>query len=107
MRIPDQPTDVDRSAALAALIQALCAIAPTPADGTRDSYLARRAAAAGRGEAHTTELLALVGPAARELGTWDLVEELRKPPEALRQLETGRREGLEAVVAELVARTAA
>jgi glutamate---cysteine ligase / carboxylate-amine ligase len=107
VRIPDQPTDVDRSAALAALIQALCAVAPAPADGARDSYLARRAAAAGRGEGRTTKLLALVEPAARELGTWDLVEELRKPPEALRQLETGRREGLEAVVAELAARTAA
>jgi glutamate---cysteine ligase / carboxylate-amine ligase len=107
VRIPDQPTDVDRSAALAALIQALCAVAPAPADGAQDSYLARRAAAAGRGEGRTTELLALVEPAARELGTWHLVEELRKPPEALRQLETGRREGLEAVVAELAARTAA
>jgi hypothetical protein len=51
--------------------------------------------------------LALVEPAARELGTWDLVETLRAPPEALRQLETGRRDGLEAVVAELVERTAA
>jgi carboxylate-amine ligase len=107
VRIPDQPTEVDRSAALAALIQALCAAAPPPADGTRDSYLGRRAAAAARGEARTTELLALVEPAARELGTWDLVEELRRPPEALRQLETGRRDGLEAVVAELVAGTAA
>ena len=107
VRIPDQPTDVDRSAAVAALVQALCAVAPAPADGARDSYLARRAAAAGRGEGRTTELLALVEPTARELGTWDLVEELRKPPEALRQLETGRREGLEAVVAELAARTAA
>jgi glutamate---cysteine ligase / carboxylate-amine ligase len=107
VRIPDQPTDVDRSAALAALIQALCAVAPVPADGARDAYLARRAAAAGRGEARTAELLALVEPAARELGTWGLVEELRKPPEALRQVETGRREGLQAVVAELVERTAA
>ena len=106
VRIPDQPTDVDRSAALAALIQALCAVAPSPVDGARNSYLPRRAAAA-RGEGRTTELLALVEPAARELGSWDLVEELRRPPEALRQLETGRRDGLEAVVAELVERTAA
>jgi hypothetical protein len=51
--------------------------------------------------------LLLIEPAARELGTWDLVEELRKPPEAVRQLETGRRAGLEAVVAELVELTAA
>jgi glutamate---cysteine ligase / carboxylate-amine ligase len=107
VRIADQPTDVARSAALAALIQALCAVAPAPAEGSRDSYLSRRAAAARRGDAQTGELLALVEPAARERGSWDLVEELRKPPEALRQLETGHREGLEAVVAELVERTAA
>ena len=45
VRIPDQPTDVDRSAALAALIQALCAVAPAPADGrhgTRISSGGRR-----------------------------------------------------------------
>ncbi len=71
-----------------------------------DEYLTYRAAAAA-GHAPTADLLAYVEPAARELGTWDLVEELRKPPEALRQLETGRRDGLEAVVAELVERTAA
>lgn len=107
VRIPDQPTEVVRSAALAALVQALCVAAPAPAEGERDSYPSRRAAAARHGEARTAELLTLVEPAARELGTWDLVEELRKPPEALRQLETGRRDGLEAVVAELVERTAA
>jgi carboxylate-amine ligase len=107
VRIPDQPTEVVRSAALAALVQALCVAAPAPAERERDSYPSRRAAAARHGEARTAELLALVEPAARELGTWDLVEELRKPPEALRQLETGRRDGLEAVVAELVERTAA
>ena len=107
VRIADQPTDVGRSAALAALVQALCVAAPAPAEGARDSYLRRRATAAGSGEARTTELLALVEPAARELGTWELVEELRGAPEAVRQLETGRRDGLEAVVAELVVRTAA
>ena len=103
VRIADQPTDVRRSAALAALIQALCAAAQAPAEGSRDAYPARRAGAATRGEAQTTELLALVEPAARELGTWDLVEMLRAPPEALRQLETGRRDGLVAVAAELEA----
>ena len=103
VRIADQPTDVRRSAALAALIQALCAVAPAPAEGSPDAYLPRRAAAAERGEAQTTELLRLVEPAARELGTWDLVETLRAPPEALRQLDTGRRDGLVAVAAELAA----
>ena len=105
VRIPDQPTEVGRSAALAALIQALCAVAPAPAEGSRDSYLQRRAAAAGRGEARTAELLALVEPAARDLGTWKLVETLRGPPEALRQLATGRRDGVVAVAAELVAQS--
>jgi glutamate---cysteine ligase / carboxylate-amine ligase len=106
IRIADQPTSVDRSAALAALVQAFCS-KPRPAgEVPHDVYLTNRAAAAA-GKAPTTDLLAYVEPAARELGTWDLVEELRESPEALRQLETGRRDGLEAVVAELVERTAA
>jgi glutamate---cysteine ligase / carboxylate-amine ligase len=105
-RIADQPTSVDRTAALTALVQALCA-APPPADPVgHDEYLELRDAAS-RGHLRGENLLLLVEPAARELGTWDLVEELRKPPEALRQLETGRRDGLEAVVAELVELTAA
>ena len=58
-------------------------------DGSRARYLADRAAAAA-GIAPVDELLALVEPAARELGTWELVEELRAPVEALRQLETGQ-----------------
>ena len=105
VRIADQPTDVRRSAQLAALIQAVCSAAPPPADGSRDAYLAERAAAARRGEARTAELLALVEPAAREVGTWELVDMLRAPPEALRQLEVGRREGVKAVAADLVARS--
>ncbi len=107
IRIADQPTSVERSAALAALVQALCAVAPTPDQGSRDEYLPRRAAAAARGEARTEELLSLVEPSARELGGWELVETLREPVEALRQLETGRRDGLVAVAAELVERTKA
>jgi carboxylate-amine ligase len=102
VRIPDQPTDVGRSAALAALVQALCAAAP-PADPP-GAYLAQRAAAA-QGDAPTGELLTLVEPAARELGTWDVVQTLNGPVEALRQLEVGRRDGLEAVVADLVERS--
>ena len=37
---------------------------------------------------------------------WELVESLREPAEALRQLEVGERAGLTAVAADLVARTA-
>ena len=51
MRIADQPTDVGRSAALAALIQALCAAAPAPAEGSerRLSLAAGRRCRARRG----------------------------------------------------------
>ena len=85
VRIADQATSVDRAAALVALVQALCA-APPP---------------------FGPALLAAVEPAARDLGTWELVETLREPPEALRQLEVGRRDGLEAVAADLVKRSEA
>ena len=106
LRIPDQPTSVDRTAAFAALAQALCA-APPPAEPVgRDAYLELRAAAA-RGHPRGENLLLLIEPAARELGTWELVEALYEQPEAFRQLEVGRRDGLEAVVADLVERTAA
>ena len=84
VRIADQVTSVDRAAALAALVQALCS-APPPESGT--------------------DLRAAVEPAARELGTWELVETLREPAEAFRQLEVGRREGLAALAAELVRRS--
>ncbi|HUQ21914.1 MAG TPA: YbdK family carboxylate-amine ligase [Gaiellaceae bacterium] len=85
VRIADQATSVDRAAAIVALVQALCAAPP------------------GMGN----DLLDAVEPVARELGSWELVETLREPPEALRQLEIGRRDGLRAVTADLVGRTAA
>jgi carboxylate-amine ligase len=83
VRVADQPTSVDRAAALAALVQALCAAPAEPGQ----------------------HLLDAVEPAARKLGTWKLVETLREPVEALRQLEVGRRDGLEALVTELVRRS--
>lgn len=105
VRMPDQPTDVERSAALAALLQALVdAAEPVSERLDREEYLARRAAAA-RGDAATDDLLALVEPTARRLGTWELVERLHAPPEAHRQLAFGRRDGLPAVVADVVARS--
>lgn len=85
VRIADQPTSVERAAALVALVQALCAAPPEPG----------------------ADLLAAVEPAARELGTWELVEMLREPVEALRQLELGRRDGLVAVAADVVRRSQA
>ncbi|HWG57386.1 MAG TPA: YbdK family carboxylate-amine ligase [Gaiellaceae bacterium] len=105
VRMPDQPTDVTRAAALAALVQALVDAAEPAAEPLdRDEYLDRRAAAA-RGEAVADELLALVEPSARRLGTWDLVQELRQPPEAERQLAIGRSDGLAAVAADIVSRS--
>ncbi len=83
VRIADQATSVDRAAALAALVQALCAAPPDTGP----------------------ELLDAVEPAARALGSWELVETLREPAEALRQLEVGRADGLEAVAADLVRRS--
>ena len=83
VRIADQATSVDRAAAVVALVQALCAAPPEPG----------------------THLLDGIEPAARELGTWELVETLRGPAEAIRQLEVGRAEGLRAVVADLVSRS--
>jgi carboxylate-amine ligase len=84
VRIADQQTSPERSVALVALVQALCAAEPEPGG----------------------DVLAAAEPAARELGTWELLETLREPPEALRQLEIGRRDGLQAVARDLVERTA-
>jgi hypothetical protein len=86
------------------LVQALCAEAPK--EQPAGEYSEQRTAAAA-GSAPTERLLALVEPAARELGTWELVAGLREPAEALRQLEVGRSDGVTAVAADLVERTAA
>jgi glutamate---cysteine ligase / carboxylate-amine ligase len=85
IRIADQPTSVERAAGVVALVQALSAAPPAAAAHVLDA----------------------AEPAARELGTWELVEILREPPEALRQLEVGRAEGLAAVAADLVRRSRA
>ena len=105
VRIADQQTSVTRAAAFAALVQALC-VAALPRDEPlpRNLYLEQRAAAA-RGLAPTHELLELIEPAARELDSWDLVAVLRGPPEAMRQLEVGERNGPKAVAADLLARS--
>ena len=94
VRIPDQQTDVRRSAAFAALVQALVAAVADrdrePDD--RELYAARRlAAAAGPPDPEDVEALGgLVEPMARRLGSWAVVEELlRAPTEAERQLELG------------------
>jgi glutamate---cysteine ligase / carboxylate-amine ligase len=104
VRVADQQTNVQRSAGLVALVQALVVAAEPREPLDRDAYLEARSAAA-TGDAPTAELLALVEPAARTLGSWELVEILEQPPEAYRQLELGRREGLVALADDLAARS--
>jgi carboxylate-amine ligase len=105
VRMADQQTDVRRSAAFAALVQALvraCGDGPA-APYDRDLYSERRMRAAAE-PPDTAELAAVVEPAARELGSWELVRGLLEArPEAERQLELG----LPAVVRELADRSIA
>ena len=112
VRIADQQTDVRRSAAFAALVQALAATAaedardPDPYDRAR--YAQRREEAASK-EPDPLELDALarlVEPAARDLGGGKLVQELfAARPEAERQLEIAARGGLEAVTRDVAERS--
>jgi glutamate---cysteine ligase / carboxylate-amine ligase len=108
VRIADQQTDVSRSAAIAALVQALAAEASQsehePFD--RGAYNRLRAEGAAGG-LPLDGLRAVAEPAARRLGTWDEVDGLlAAPAEAERQLAVGRSEGLREVAADLVRRTA-
>ena len=108
VRIADQQTDVRRSAAVAALVQALAAeAAESPLEPVdRDEYERRRAEAADRA-LPVDGLSAAAEPGARRLCTWELVEALlAAPAEAERQLAVGRADGVRAVAADVVARTA-
>jgi len=122
--MPDQPTSLAVTAALTALLQALCASVDVAQAGPveRGDYAQNRWAALRFGPGAelihpdgtrlvrapelARELLDLVGPAAEELGTTDLLAALDPSTcEGERQLEIGEREGLEAVCADLVERT--
>ena len=125
MRAPDQPTAVEQTAAFAALLQALCVTVldgepPRPAN--RGDYAQNRWAALRFGpraelihpdgerlvgvEELTHELLALIDPAVRELGTGEALRVLDPSScEGDRQLEVGRARGLEAVAADTAERT--
>jgi carboxylate-amine ligase len=108
VRITDQQTDVGRSAAFAALVQALAAEAAEseidPID--RQEYERRRAEAADR-VLPVDGLAAAAAPASRRLGTWEFVGSLlASPSEAERQLAVGRADGVQAVAADVVTRTA-
>ena len=125
VRSPDQPTGLAVTAALVALLQALCKTvldAPPPEPANRGDYAQNRWAALRFGPRAelihpdgsrlvpvpelTRELLALVGPAAAELGCAGLLEALDPSGcEGDLQLEVGRAKGLEAVAADVVERT--
>jgi glutamate---cysteine ligase / carboxylate-amine ligase len=125
VRAPDQPTAAESTAAFAALLQALCVTAlegepPKPAN--RGDYAQNRWAALRFGpraelihpdgerlvgvEELTHALLELVEPAARMLGSAELLGAIDpRSCEGDRQLEVGRERGLEAVAADVAERT--
>ena len=125
IRVPDQPTSVDMTAAFVALLQALCAIVlegPPPRPAQRGDYAQNRWAALRFGPRAklihpdgervlpvpdlAQELLALVEPAVRELGTVELIRALDpRRCEGDRQLEVARAVSLEAVCADVAERT--
>jgi glutamate---cysteine ligase / carboxylate-amine ligase len=125
IRVPDQPTSVELTAAFVALLQALCksVVEGGPAKpAQRGDYAQNRWAALRFGPRAelihpegdrvlpapelTYELLALIEPAVRELGTVEQIGKLdRSRCEGDRQLEVSRRSGLEAVVADVAERT--
>jgi glutamate---cysteine ligase / carboxylate-amine ligase len=125
IRMPDQPTALERTIALTALLQALCAHFAEAGDGAaadRGTYQQNRwAALRYGGDAEllhpaddrtatvpelSRELLDLLTAKLEELGTAALVDGLAEAqPEGRRQLEVGRARGLEAVSADVVERT--
>ncbi|HEX6699426.1 MAG TPA: YbdK family carboxylate-amine ligase [Gaiellaceae bacterium] len=124
LRMPDQPTSVDRTASFAALAQALVATVlespPRPYEPERRGDYAHNRWAALRfgmgaelihpdGDRFVPatdlrdELLELVGAAAASLGGAALLDV--GEPEAGRQLAVGRKRGLEALCVDLAERT--
>jgi glutamate---cysteine ligase / carboxylate-amine ligase len=121
VRMPDQPTALATTVALAALVQALVAsIAPGHA-ADRGVYDQNRWAALRFGPGAElihpdggrlasvpellAQLLALVARAAERLGTADLMAPLDGLAQSEEQLALGRRRGLRALCEHLVART--
>jgi carboxylate-amine ligase len=125
VRAPDQPTEVENTAASAAMLQALCVTVlegEPPAPANRGDYAQNRWAALRFGpraelihpdgerlvgvEELTHELLALVEPAARMLGSLGMLRGVdQRSCEGDRQLEVGREQGLKAVAADTAERT--
>jgi carboxylate-amine ligase len=109
IRMPDQPTALERVDRLVRLVHRLVAEAPT-ADGAparRGDYAQGRWAAAKDGlDARLVHPSGERLVTARELAR-ELLGEQPPEPEALRQLEVARADGLEAVAADLVERSLA
>jgi len=125
VRAPDQPTSVELTAALTALLQALCVTvlaAEPPEPANRGDYAQNRWAALRFGPRAelihpdgsrvvpvpelAEELFELVEPATRELGSGELLQVVDPATcEGDRQLEVGRDRGLAAVAADAVERT--
>jgi carboxylate-amine ligase len=125
VRMPDQPTAVAFSGAFAALVRALCATlldGAEPPDADRGLYAQNRWSALRYGprarlvdvagerylpvEQLAVELLELVTPAAAVLGEGELLRPIDPAAcEGDRQLAVGHEAGLDAVCADLVART--
>jgi glutamate---cysteine ligase / carboxylate-amine ligase len=125
VRAPDQPTDISLTGAYAALLQALSRTAverPPAGPYNRGDYAQNRWAALRfgpraelihpdgerlvRASELGAELLELVEPAARELGSAKLLARIDPAVcEGDRQLEVGRAESVEAVVADVAERT--
>ncbi|MBA3365117.1 MAG: YbdK family carboxylate-amine ligase [Actinobacteria bacterium] len=128
IRMPDQPTRVERSGGLAALLQAVAVsvlrLAPRPHDpGERGVYQQNRWAALRHGmraelihpdgrsvasaERLTDELMELIEPASQELGSTALLQALdRAQGEGERQLAVARDQGLVALCRDLADRFA-
>ena len=125
VRAPDQPTDISLTGAYAALLQALSRTAverPPAGPYNRGDYAQNRWAALRfgpraelihpdgerlvRASELGAELLELVAPAARELRSAELLARIDPAVcEGDRQLEVGRAESVEAVVADVAQRT--
>ena len=121
LRMPDQPTAVELTVALAALFQAM--VAGLSADGPADRgiYAQNRWAALRFGAqaelvhpdggrllgapALLDELVRTIQRAVECLGTGELIRPLRDAAEAAEQLRIGRREGRDALCRHLIALT--
>ncbi len=123
VRIADQPTDVERTGAFVALLQALCAVAlaaepvsPRPESravyaqnrwaaarfGPRAELLAEDGARSATAGELGRDLLELVAPAAAQLGSASLLETI--DPDRC-EADTQRAVGVEDAAADLVGRT--